>query len=151
MARPVEWTDERRAEVVKVICLAIARGESLRRACSPEGRPSTTSFLEWMQEDSVLAEQYARAREDQADHYADEVIEIADSESDPNKARVRIDARKWAAGKRKPKVYGDRLQLDGDMNVSMTDAQLDTRLTKLLGKAGVAVASGGEGSEEGAA
>lgn len=99
-----------------------------------------------MRDDELLAEQYARAREDQADYIAGEVLEIADTEPDPNKARVRIDARKWAAGKLKPKVYGDRIQLDGDMNVNMSDEQLDARLAKLLGKAGAAGALGGEGS-----
>ena len=51
----------------------------------------------------------------------------------------------------KPKVYGDSIRVDGDMNVSMSDAQLDTRLSKLLGKAGIAGSAGGEGPEEGAA
>ena len=59
-----------------------------------------------------FSEQYARAREVQADVLADEVIEIADTEPDPNRARVMIDARKWLAGKLRPKKYGDHLKLD---------------------------------------
>lgn len=140
------WTDEKKAKAVSEICDDIAHGMSLRKACQPSDRPSTKSFLEWMRDDATLSEQYARAREDQADFYAGEVVDISDTEPDPNKARVRIDARKWAAGKLKPKVYGDRIQIDGDMNVSMSDAQLDARLAKLLGKAGAAGALGGEGA-----
>ncbi len=57
---------------------------------------------------------YARAREEQADFYADEIITIADTEPDAAIARVRIDARKWTASKLRPKVYGDRVQHGGD-------------------------------------
>ena len=40
---------------------------------------------------------------------------IADSkEIDPNDKRVRIDTRKWAMGKLKPKKYGDRVTHAGD-------------------------------------
>ena len=137
-----EWEDaEKRQAVVDDICQDIAHGKSLRAACEPKSRPSTKTFLQWMRDDELLSDQYARAREDQADYIAGEVLEIADTEADPNRARVRIDARKWAAGKLKPKVYGDRLQLDADMTVNMSDEQLESRLTKLLGKAGASEAS----------
>lgn len=107
--------------------------------------PARQTVYQWLMNDASFSDNYTRAREAQADYYADEIADIADTETDPNKARVRIDARKWAAGKLKPKVYGDRLHLDGDMNVSMSDAQLDARLAKLLGKAGAAGAFSREG------
>ena len=34
---------------------------------------------------------------------------IADTDPDPNRARVRIDARKWWAAKVNPKKYGERV------------------------------------------
>ena len=45
------------------------------------------------------SEQHCSRAEQQGDVYADEVVLIADGEGDPNDKRVRIDARKWAAGK----------------------------------------------------
>jgi hypothetical protein len=51
---------------------------------------------------------YTRAREERADLVADEIITIADTEPDPNKARVMIDARKWWAARVNPKKYGGR-------------------------------------------
>ncbi|MGL4560223.1 MAG: hypothetical protein ACRCV5_22205 [Afipia sp.] len=141
------WTDEKKAKVQEVICIGLASGRSLKNILETEqGMPSRQTVYQWLMNDASFSDNYTRAREAQADYYADEIADIADTESDPNKARVRIDARKWAAGKLKPKVYGDRLQLDGDMNVSMSDAQLDARLAKLLGKAGAAGALGGEGT-----
>jgi hypothetical protein len=63
-----------------------------------------------LREDDDLAKQYAHAREAQGDIYADRVVDTAmDPTIDPAVARVRIDALKWAAGKRKPKVYGDKV------------------------------------------
>lgn len=151
MGRPVKWTPERRKEVQDVICLEIAQGKSLRSICSCKDMPAAQIVLGWRDEDPAFYEQYARAREAQADYYADEITEIADKATDANLARLQIDARKWAAGKLKPKTYGDRLQLDGDMRVNLTDDQLDSRLTQLLGKAGAVTLIGGTGEEEKAA
>lgn len=140
------WTDDKKAMVQEIICIGLASGRSLKNILETEpGMPARQTVYQWLMNDSGFSDNYTRAREAQADYYADEIADIADTESDPNKARVRIDARKWAAGKLKPKVYGDRLQLDGDMNVSMSDAQLDARLAKLLGKAGAAGALSREG------
>jgi hypothetical protein len=71
---------------------------------------SSFTFSKWLREDDDLAKQYAHAREAQGDIYADRVVDTAmDATIDPAVARVRIDALKWAAGKRKPKVYGDKV------------------------------------------
>jgi len=151
VARPVKWTPEKRKEVGDYICEELAKGRSLRSICQDPDMPAVQIVLGWRDDDAAFYEQYTRAREAQADHFADEITEIADTETDPNRARVRIDARKWAAGKLKPKTYGDRLQLDGDMQVKLTDDQLERRLAQLLGKAGIAAAVTGEGKAEDAA
>ena len=56
-----------------------------------------------------FAEQYARAREVQAETLADEIVSIADEDGDPQRQRLRVDARKWVASKLKPKRYGDKV------------------------------------------
>ena len=86
----------------------IARGESMRRICESLGIKHNTVVSGIMASDD-LSDQYARAREQQADFYADQIIEIADEDEDYNRARVRIDARKWIACKLKPKRYGDKI------------------------------------------
>lgn len=106
--KPV-WTPERKAETFSRICQEISLGNSLRSICAKPDMPSVVSVREWINEDGELAKQYAHAREAQADFYADEIIEIADTETDPQRARVRIDARKWIASKMLPKVFGDKL------------------------------------------
>ena len=97
------------------VCARIADGMSLRDACDYNDVPDRHTINRWLNEDSgnVLCLQYARARDAQADLYADEIIAIADTEPDPSKARNRVDARKWVASKLKPKRYGDKLALGG--------------------------------------
>lgn len=105
-------------EIASLICEGIAGGKSLRKVCEPKDMPSPALVCKWLADEGNAAfrEQYARAREAQADVFFDEVVDIADTEADTNKARVRIDARKWAAGKLRPKKYGEKLTLDGDGN-----------------------------------
>lgn len=93
------------------ICRDIAEGKSLRVACQPKDRPNTSSVMRWLAEpeNAALREQYARAREAQAEHYVDEIISIIDTEPDVARARVRMDGRKWVSSKLVPKKYGDKV------------------------------------------
>ena len=99
-----------------IICARIAGGESLRKICLAKDLPTPQGVRKWLNadKDGELVAQYARAREEQADHYADEIITIADNKNlSPEDRRIRIDARKWVASKLKPKRYGDKLALGG--------------------------------------
>jgi hypothetical protein len=96
------------------ICLEIAEGKSLRNICLADDMPASETVRVWLALDAEFAAQYARAREEQADYYADEIIEIADTAEDANLARLRIDARKWKASKLRPKKYGEKLDLTSD-------------------------------------
>jgi hypothetical protein len=144
------YSPEEIAQAKDLICLEIAEGKSLKAICEQDGVPSRETIYQWLADDSAFSDKYVRAREDQADFYADEIIDIADTEPDANKARVRIDARKWKASKLQPKKYGDKvdLNLSGSV-VSLTDEQLESRVAILLGKAGVGLLTGGSGTAEG--
>lgn len=127
--RPSDYT----AEIATVICNRIAAGESLRAICLDDDMPAASSVFLWLTKHSEFTEQYARAREAQADFYADEIITISDdgtndwmerrSEAEKGagvntgwvlngehvqRSRLRVDARKWYAGKVAPKKYGDK-------------------------------------------
>ncbi len=106
--------------IIVEICDRLARGESLRGICADTHIPDTSTIRRWLaHEDAknmppVYAEfraQYARAREDQADALADEILDEARAatEKTANAKRVLIDALKWRAGKLKPKVYGPKV------------------------------------------
>ena len=73
--------------------------------------------MKWLAKDENLVAQYARARELQAEYFADAVVQIADDKKlAPEHKRVMIDARKWVAGKQAPKKYGEKL--DANINHS---------------------------------
>lgn len=85
-----------------------------------------TTPLRWLREDETgeLRNRYAHAREDQGDICVDDIAEIRrkviSGEVPPDVARVAIDSLKWEAGKRRPKVYGDKLELSGDEKSPIT-------------------------------
>jgi hypothetical protein len=72
----------------------------------------------WLKNYTYFMDNYARAREAQADWYADEIISVIDNaKSDRNeieRARIKVEALKWVASKLKPKKYGDKLDLTSD-------------------------------------
>ena len=110
MGRPSEFTQEKADE----ICDWLENGGSLRGYCKDEAHPGFTTVKRWLREHETFRAQYAQARDDQADTYADAVVEIADDEDiAPEHKRLMIDARKWAAGKLKPKTYGDKVEHSG--------------------------------------
>jgi hypothetical protein len=119
-------------EVFDRICERISDGESLRTICADEDMPSKTTVFRWLAGNKTLSDQYARARDAQADAIFDEILDIADTAVNDwmeahgqddagwrangeniQRSRLRIDARKWMAGKLRPKVYGEKLELNG--------------------------------------
>lgn len=73
-------------------------------------------FYEFVAENGDYAIAYQRAQQARAEILVDEIVDISDTEMDAQRARNRIDARKWYASKMQPHKYGDRL----DVNVSGT-------------------------------
>ena len=102
------------------VCTSLTEGNSLEKSLNdiaPEMAVST--FYRWLNEDEKrggsLREEYARAREDQAETLADRLIATAaDPSIDHNRARLIVDAQKWVASKLKPKKYGDKIRHSGD-------------------------------------
>lgn len=111
IGRPSDYSAAKADE----ICEAVAKGNSLNRICTTfPNMPSLPAVYRWMEEHETFRANYSRARDICADVRAEEIIDIADTCADPNKARVQIDARKWLASKMKPKSYGDRLDIGSD-------------------------------------
>ena len=116
--RPSGYTDE----IADDICERLANGESLRRICLTPNYPRQATVFRWIAANDKFREQYARAREAQADTLADEIIDIADGkraeyeggEADVQRDRLAMDARKWVAAKLKPKVYGEKQLIGSD-------------------------------------
>lgn len=106
--------DKKRKQLFDKVCAHIADGKSLRQIAKMKGMPTASTVSEWLNKYDGWPEQYARAKEQQADAIFDECLAIADSADpeDAQVARLRIDTRKWMAGKLRPKKYGDRSTVD---------------------------------------
>ena len=97
-----------------------------------------STVMRWLAkaEHEEFREQYAHAREVQAEVRADEIVDIADAtEGGSNEAvqsaRLRVDSRKWIASKLLPKKYGDKIQHTGDGGGPVV-LDLEPILTKAL-------------------
>jgi hypothetical protein len=103
-------------ELFDNICARFASGgddNSLRKICADDGMPDRATFNDWRHRTPELQAQYDKASIARRDTYFDEMIDIADTEPDPQRARVRIDARKWAWARQDRARFGDKLGVDG--------------------------------------
>ena len=76
--------------------------------------PDRETIKRWKKDREDFRVQYARARDEQIEAWADQLIDISDDpDLDPNQvaqAKLRTDNRKWLMSKLKPGVYGDKVQ-----------------------------------------
>lgn len=137
MARPSKFTPN----LADAICELLVDGKSLRTICSTAKMPSRSTVIRWLAENEAFRNQYARARELQADTLAEEILDIADkavlgerlkkdgkgkvlerqTRDMVERSKLMIDARKWYAGKLQPKKYGERVALDHGVQDNLAD------------------------------
>lgn len=127
--RPTDYS----LETAALICERLSDGESLKAICEDEAMPGKTSVFKWLALHTEFADMYARAREVQADALFDDILTIADDGQNDwmerkdaegenmgwrengealRRSQLRIDARKWMAGKLRPKKYGEKLDIE---------------------------------------
>ncbi len=131
------------------ICEEIAKSPyGLRRIMREQpGLPTVSTIMLWLNDEAnqSFREQYARATDLRAELLFDQCIDIAD-ESENDKPRVsdhedvhateqvarsklRVDTRKWMAGKLMPKKYGDRQFMDVKAEVGVSLGQALDKLS----------------------
>jgi hypothetical protein len=118
--------------MAEAICEQIAIGRSIIQITNDPDFPSETTVYRWLRENEQFQQEYAHARELQAEHYAAEIVALADTPVEARKvtikadgseeitigdavdrSRLQIDSRKWIAMKLLPKKYGDKLAHTG--------------------------------------
>ena len=141
--RPSTYTEE----MGNRICDKLTEGVSLRKLCMQKEFPTASTVYVWLDRFPDFAEKYARAREAATEDMLEEILQIADDDKiDPNDKRVRIDTRKWAMAKLKPKKYGDKqtvdvgnkegetLKVDGNVDTAALTLQLAAALREAEAK-----------------
>ena len=127
-------------------------GNSLRASCRKLGinQPSVSAVI---RENEALRHQYAHAREALGEIDAENVISTAraclSGQIPPDRARVAIDAFKWAAGQRAPKQWGQsNVRVTGEDGGAIKlehSVSADSPLERLTSRIAGLAASGGTG------
>jgi hypothetical protein len=163
--RPSIYTPELAAEIFKRLC----EPRSLRSVCDDEDMPTRQTVLHWVVTDakgkpwSGFSYHYAQARQVQAHIWAEEITDIADDSGFDAKvtengivvdgeaiqrARLRVDTRKWMLSKVLPKVYGDRVAHEvtgkdgGPMQVEVTRQVVPATKNRIAAAANVGNGNG---------
>jgi len=129
------YTPEQKKEIFDTIFKRIEQGEALRTILLEDTMPSSQTFFIWIDADEDESKRYVRATELRADALVEDILLISDDQEGDvykdsdgneqtnhnviNRARLRVDSRKWLAGKLRPKKYGDqsKLTIDGTLGV----------------------------------
>jgi len=139
-------------DVADFICEQIADGNSLRKVIreyqAAKNLPGITTIFKWLDQHESFAKQYARACDERAESFGEEINDIADEAKDKDAAgvqaaKLRIETRKWLMGKVKPKKYGDRVQVDNTHSFEQESTDdLLARATKYAAKLGISMQNG---------
>jgi hypothetical protein len=126
----------------------IADGMTIRELCKADDMPAKSTVFLWLANHKEFSDQYARAKEAQADDMAEELLEISDNGANDwmernrgeergwvangehiQRSRLRVDARKWLMSKMAPKKYGDKVEHSGNLGFQVKPlSEVDDKL-----------------------
>lgn len=118
--RPSKYTKD----LASRLCAQLAMGKSLRTVCKAKDMPSAVTVFAWMGKYPEFLKQYEEAKRESADAMLEEMFDIADEEEDVQRARLKIDVRKWAASKLKPQKYGEKITQEHTGEIVVTKIKL---------------------------
>lgn len=126
MGRPLTYSKE----IADLVLERMSEGTPLRQICEAnDSLPGESTIRGWAVQDvDGFAARYARAREAQMEALAEDIIAISDDSGldvtvDPDsgspridgeaiqRAKLRVDTRKWLMSKLAPRRYGDKVDV----------------------------------------
>ena len=130
--RPSKWTAKEKAKAKAKFCSLLSSDMTVQQICKkrrtknfPYTMPSESKIYEWFQEDPEFLENYREALRHRGFLHGERVAEIADMMVDPKckigpaAAAVAAKALMWSAAKCNPKQYGDKQQIDANINMNL--------------------------------
>lgn len=128
------YSAQERVEIEARIIEGLSKGTPLAQLCREDGMPDRSTAWRWAEEDEVLAQRIAHAREDGFDALAEECLEIADDATNDfvekkrpdgsehtafdaehvQRSKLRIETRLKLLAKWDPRRYGELIKLGGD-------------------------------------
>lgn len=164
--RPSKYT----TDLGLAFCARVAvSSKSLGKLCLEEGMPSYTTVMRWRMEEPEFDAMYARAKDDQTDHLAEECLDISNTPEIGEKItsslkegikvtredmlghrNLKIETRQWLVSKLRPRKYGNKVAIAGDPDnpllIGDADSMSDEALAKIAAARAAKAAAGGEES-----
>lgn len=113
----------RTPELCRSICERIAEGELITAICGEPGMPSRGTVWRWTTEDATFRDDLARATAIATQSMADELLQLVRTPSadqvQASDKRTAAENLRWLLGRRLPKDYGDRQQVEHSGGVSL--------------------------------
>ena len=122
MSTPTLRTPQIELEILS----AIATGQLIKDIVVKVGININTLYL-WTAKDPSFHSKITQARQFACDLLAEQLLTIPDTYDDVNKARLKCDSIKWYLSKIHSAQYGDRMELNINQVVSITDALSEAR------------------------
>lgn len=89
----------------------------------------TNEYNFWMykQQYPLFTANFDRARNEGLEHLADQLIKIDELHQDVQRARLKSDNYKWLLSKRKPAIYGDKIDINVNQTIDIGTALQEAR------------------------
>lgn len=147
--RPSKWTPELETEFFDRMV-----NETVGAICASDTRfPAVSKVFLRVANDHGFRERYERAKGNQAEKIFNEILTIADDASSDlivdeggtkgniaavNRAKLRIETRKWILAKVMPKIYGnmEQVTVNHDVRVMLTDTDRAKAILSVLQQTG---------------
>ncbi|MBX9890336.1 MAG: hypothetical protein K2X94_03640 [Amoebophilaceae bacterium] len=124
-----------KAQLIDKILDLVSTGKSLTDAIE-QLDISRTTWYKWLKEDSILANDYARACEERTEVFADKILEITNQplpkthkgdidNAEVNNRKLQVDTIKWLMSKMHPKKYSERIDtnITGSLDIKTTTVE----------------------------
>lgn len=153
LLRPIVFDEQ----IGRLVVLTLAAGASITDLCRRPGYPTPWVLRRWCDEHSDFALEIATAQQVRAGYLVDEAMMIADDDEGDytsvickngemelvfnhqhvNRAKLRVDTRKWVASRLFREAWGESKHINVDakiLTVQLTDEALDRQLAAATAK-----------------
>jgi hypothetical protein len=121
--KPPEYTQEQLDLAVELA----SKGEPLKRIIDDAILGSEYKFWIYRQHYPDFLNTFEQARQEGLEHLADGLITAHEDEVDVQRARLKSDNAKWLLSKRKPSVYGDKVDIHVSQTIDISAALAEAR------------------------
>jgi hypothetical protein len=126
--KPPEYTEEQLAKAIELA----SKGEPLKKIIDECLLNSEYDFWLFKQHSPEFANTFEHARQEGLEHLADGLITAHDEYTDVQRARLKSDNAKWLLSKRKPSVYGDKVDIHVSQTIDITAALSEAKKRAMI-------------------